>query len=295
MQTSFEYPFLPSETENPEQYTYQEIDVSDPESEEDIVTELENSENGQKPPNFKGYDLSDFKEKVIVGNFKVPHSKTGEIYKFLTDATAGLIFLTAENGEKEEKNPHLHFAIAKSKITPDTLKSYIRKKFPELVNSEKGGDKKYMAKYAKTLPYQVLYIFKEANKPEFGYLTNVICNDNKDELAEYLYQEYLKMHTTFSKTPAGQFYDYYLKSGGVKIGKGLGEVDIEMQGFEGNDGILDLRDKIGEIAIQYALETDNPNPGFQYLLKLINYVHLRVEKNSFQQYIRNKLHKDYIY
>lgn len=288
-----EYEFLPSDPETPEIYTCQDNIELEIEPEEEVVTEMQETQNGENPQKFKGYNLTDFTEKVIVGNFKLPHSKARQMFDYLNQTTGGLIFLTLENGEKNEKNEHLHFAIANSKITPDTLKSYLRKKFPDLVNSKKGGDKKYMATYAKTLPYQVLYIFKE----NIGFICNIDeVNADSETHSLYYKTEYEKMNTKFSKSPAGQFYDYYLKTGGVKIGTGLDEVDIDApyHGFDLAGPIL-LRDRISDIAIQYALETDNPNPGFPYLLKLINYVHLRVHKSSFAEYISNKLRKDFMH
>lgn len=286
-----EYQFISSDEEGPQIYTYCDNDIMSDSSEDQMVIELEETEklqNDDFPPKFKGYDLCDFAEKVIVGNFKLPHSSAPEMFSFLEKKTAGSIFLTLEGTEKDE---HLHFAIANSKITPDTLKSYIRKTYPKLTNSQKGGDKKYMAKYAKTLPYQVLYIFKERNE---NYFTNIdeVNLDKSTHMCHYA-DQYDKMHTTFSKTPSGQFYDYFLKKGGIKIGKGLGEIDPEAEHFYPEyRGPSLIRDAIAKIALDYLLEADHPNPGFQVVLKYVNYTHARLHKETYLEYLQNKLCKD---
>lgn len=293
------------------EYTYAKDDSGDEiyldiESEDEYVTkttELKNPPNDEKPPKFKGYDLCDFAEKVIVGNFKLPHIKAAEMFSFLEKKTGGLVFLTLEIGQNNQSpdisDEHLHFGIAHSKITPDTLKTYIRKTFPSLVRRNKGGDKKYEGKYAKDLPYQILYIFKERNPNFFCNIDEV--NLDKELHINHYADEFEKMKTLFSSSPAGKFYEFFMKHGGVKIGDELDEIDMDGTNLSaaGNqvykDNVTLLRGKIAEIAIEYALETDNPNPGFQYLKKLIDYTHLRIHQPSYQNYILAKLNRDYNY
>jgi len=270
------------------EYTYADTLEPITTSEEDYDAETENDENDEKPQNFKGYDLTDFDQKVIIGNFKLPHNKAPQIFSFLVKKTGGLIFLTLENGEKKEKNEHLHFAIANSKITPDTLKTYIRKQFPELIQKQKGGDKKYLATYAKTLPYQVLYIFKERNENFFSNIDEV--NDDKKLHIQHYANEFDQMKTKFSKSPAGQFYEYFCKRGGKKlVGDKIHQIPL---GSHANDNMT-LRASISSIAVEWALETDNPNPGFPLILKLVNYTQLKIDKYGYQEYIASKFHKEY--
>jgi len=255
---------------------------------EDYGNENENNENPQKGPIFKGYSLLDFAEKVIIGNFKLPHIKAPDIFNFLVKKTGGLIFLTLEKGEKEEKNEHLHFAIANSKINPDTLKTYIRKQYPELISKTQGGEKKYLATYAKTLPYQVLYIFKERN---FNFYSNIDeVSVAKEQHMEHYANQFDQMKTSFSKSPAGQFYDYFCKRGGKSlVGDDLHQYSLSADAVE----TLALRDAISEEACEWALETDNPNPGIPLILKLVNYTHLKLSKHSYKEYIKAQLHKQY--
>lgn len=255
---------------------------------EDYDAENEIDENAENPPNFKGYSLCDFTEKVIIGNFKLSHTNARDVFDFLVQKTGGLIFLTLEIGEKNEKNEHLHFAIANSKINPDTLKTYIRKKYPELISKTKGGDKKYLATYAKTLPYQVLYIFKERN---FNFFSNIdeVNLDKKLHMEQYA-KEFDQMKTKFSKSPAGQFYEWFCKRGGKKlVGDDLHQISLSSHAIEN----MNLRDAISEEAVEYALETDNPNPGIPFILKLVNYTHLKLSKYGYKEYIRNQLNKQY--
>ena len=287
------------------EYEYAKSDSGDEiyldiESEEEYVCKTTECPNDEKPPNFKGYDLCDFKEKVLVGNFKLPHSNAATMYSFLKNKSSGLVFLTLEIGDNKDPNEHLHFGIANSKITPDTLKTYIRKSFPALVNRTKGGDKKYECKYAKDLPYQILYIFKERNPDFFTNIDEV--NLDKETHINHYADEFDKMKTLFSSSPAGKFYEFFMRHGGVKIGNELDEIDMDGTLSSGHtnhhhptyaDNVTLLRGKIAEIAIEYALETDNPNPGFMYLKKLVDYTHLRVHQPSFQNYILAKLNRDF--
>lgn len=148
-----------------------------------------------------------------------------------------------------------------------------------------------MAKYAKTLPYQVLYIFKERNE---GYFTNIdeVNLDKSIHMCHYA-DQYGKMHTIFSKTPSGQFYDYFLKKGGIKIGKGLDEIDPEEQQYGKPVGPIRLRNAIAKFVVEYLHEADHSNPGFQVVLKYVNYTHLRIHKETYLDYLENKLEKDY--
>lgn len=280
--------FLPSEDDMPEIYTYAETHETEKAYDEDYGNIYQKQINAENSDNFKGYDLCDFQEKVIIGNFKLPHTKAPEVFDFLLNKTAGLIFLTLENGEKKDKNEHLHFAIANSKINPDTLKTYIRKNYPELISKTKGGDKKYLATYAKTLPYQVLYIFKERNPNFFSNIDEV--NDDKKLHMEHYANQYSGMKTKFSKSPAGQFYEYFCKKGGKNL---LGD---DLHQFSKSDCTWDniqLRDAISDYAVQWALETDNPNPGVPLILKLVNYTHLKINRYGYMEYMKAQLHKQY--
>lgn len=279
--------FLPSEDDMPEIYTYAETLNTENTDDEDCDNKTEETENDEKCQIFKGYDLCDFQEKVIIGNFKLPHTKAPEVFEFLVNKTAGLIFLTLENGEKKDKNEHLHFAIANSKINPDTLKTYIRKKYPELISKTKGGDKKYLATYAKTLPYQVLYIFKERNHNFFSNIDEV--NGDKKLHMEHYANQHDGMKTKFSKSPAGQFYEYFCKRGGKKL---VGD-DLHQLSLSSNTDNIQLRDAISDEAIEWALETDNPNPGVPLILKLVNYTHLKLSKYGYKEYMKSQLHKQY--
>lgn len=76
---------------------------------------------------FQGTPLDDYVNKTIVGNFKLSWDKGPEIFKFLTDTTGGQVVLTYECKD-DQSGQHLHFLLWDSKIQPDTLKAYIRKK-----------------------------------------------------------------------------------------------------------------------------------------------------------------------
>lgn len=225
---------------------------------------------------FVGNPLDDFAKNAIVGNFKLPHSSAPQILEFLKKTTAGQIILTLENGENEQKNEHLHFAISDSKIKPDSLKTYIRKSYPELVNTKQGGDKKYCASHAKTV-FQVYYIFKE----QIDYLTNIDYLQNwKTQHMDFYSSIYKKMSECHSKCPAGQFYKWLNHQHPGPVSENF----VSGKTFQDN-----IRTGLVPYVSEYALSQDNPNPGIAYYIKLINYTHLRLDTESFNQYMRNKI------
>lgn len=254
-----------------------------------IQVNIENDENSEI---FKGYDLCDFRQNVIIGNFKLPHSNAADCFNFLVDKTRGKVLVTLENGSEKEPNEHIHFAIAESGITPDTLKKYIRTRWPQLVKSTFGGEKRYYAKYAKELLYQVIYLFKE-NTSRDTWMTNIpeILEDpvfTKEDHYNAYHNMYNKQKQTFSKSPAGQFYEYFVKGGYLQT------INLESCTIGFNTHLYsDLRDQIAYVACDYALLKDNPNPGIQYIIKLVNYVHLKVHPDSFKAYIKDQLHRQY--
>lgn len=106
------------------------------------------------------------------------------------------------------------------------------------------------------------------------------------------YEVYHKMYNDqkqiFSKSPAGQFYEYF-----VKVRNGLEYVERKNKDSHWLHEYHDLRDVIANEACEYALLKDNPNPGLPYILKLVNYVHLKVHKESFKEYIKDQMHRQY--
>lgn len=259
-------------------HIYQESEPdSDYDSDQASLFLAEPEQDNEKTPDhtniFVGNPLDDFAKNAIVGNFKLPHKNAPEILEFLVKQTAGKVILTLEIGSKEEKNEHLHFAVSDSKITPDTLKNYIRKKYPKLVNTQKGGDKKYAAAYAKQ-SFQVYYIFKE----QIDYLTNIDELQNwKQQHMEYYSAIYKKMSQSFSKSPAGRFYEWYIK-----------------HHYISKNNSTDIRVELVKHVSSYAIETDNPNPGRAYYIKLIDYTHLHLDEMSYNAYMERKILADSI-
>lgn len=243
----------------------------------------EQEQDNEKPPDqsniFVGNPLDDFAKNAIVGNFKLPHSKAPDIFNWLKKTTAGQVILTLEIGEKEEKNEHLHFAISDSKVKPDSLKTYIRKSYPELVNTKKGGDKKYCASYAKTV-FQVYYIFKE----RINYYSNIDFLQNwKPQHMSYYYEIYKKMSESYSKCPAGQFYEWLNHHYPASISTKFKQPSSYKHC---------IRTELVKFVTEYSLKTDNPNPGVPYYIKLINYAHIRLDQDSFNTYMENKIRYD---
>lgn len=230
---------------------------------------------------FEGYPLDDFAKNAIVGNLKLPHSKAPEAFEFLKKRTAGQVILTLEFG-KDDENEHLHFAIDEAKINNDSLKTYIRKEYPELVNNKKGGVKNYAASQCKSV-FQVYYIFKE----EISYFSNIkFLQQWKKQHMEYYASIYRSQKEAFSKCPAGRFYQWLIQDN---------YVDMENIKKKSSRNLLmgsNIRTDMIHLVTKYALETDNPNPGSPYFIKLINYAHLRIDEVSFNSYIENKLIRD---
>ena len=241
---------------------------------------------------FEGTPLDPFVKNAIVGNFKLPWSSGPIVFKFLKETTKGQICLTYENGTEDFIDEHLHFCLWDSKIKPDTLKAYIRKSFPILVGDGKGGDKKYQAKWAKEL-IQLLYIFKERKT----YDTNIdFLMENKNQTMDYYASQYILVKQTFSKCPAGRFYEWLNKNKTTWIQ----EKNWEKGGISSPPNssyyytkrMQILRAGLVKFVTEYAKETNNPNPGFPYCCKLINYCHLHLDEDSYQTYIYQKQEKD---
>jgi len=230
---------------------------------------------------FEGYPLDDFAKNAIVGNLKLPHSKAPEAFEFLKKRTAGQVILTLEFGKNEE-NEHLHFAINESKINNDSLKTYIRKEYPELVNNKIGGVKNYAASLCKSV-FQVYYIFKE----EISYFSNIkTLQDCKKQHMDYYASIYRTQKEVFSKCPAGRFYQWLIQDNYVAM------QNIKKKSSRNLLVRSNIRTDLIPLVTKYALETDNPNPGSPYFIKLINYSHLRIDESSFNDYMETKLIRD---
>lgn len=232
---------------------------------------------------FEGTPLDPYVKKTIVGNFKLAWTFGKGLFRFLKEATGGQVVLTYENGTEDFVDEHFHFLVWDSKIKPDTLKAYIRKAYPILVGDGKGGDKKYQAKFAKEL-IQLLYIFKERKK----YDTNIdFLMDNKNQNMNYYASQYIQMKQTFSKSPAGRFYEWLCKN------KTTWVTDKEWSKWvEYSCQCFQLRIELVKHVTEYAKETDNPNPGVAYCQKLINYCHLHLDEENYIKYLEAKIEKD---
>lgn len=244
---------------------------------------------------FEGTPLDPYVKNAIVGNFKLPWSAGHSVFNFLKDSTGGKVVLTYENGTEDFIDEHLHFCLWDSKIKPDTLKAYIRKCFPCLVGDGKGGDKKYQAKFAKEL-IQLLYIFKERKT----YDTNIdFLMEYKNQTMNYYASQYVLLKQTFSKCPAGRFYEWLHKNKTTWVQEKNWEKGAAGAFKQPNNSsyyytsrMQILRAGLIKFVTEYAKDTNNPNPGFPYCCKLINYCHLHLDEDSYQTYIYHKQEKD---
>lgn len=249
-----------------------------------MFLEIEDYELEKTPDHsniFEGVPLEDFAKNAIIGNLKLEHSNAPEAYEFLKKRTGGRVILTLEFGENGD-NEHLHFAIADSKIKQDSLKTYIRKQYPSLVNKEKGGVKNYAASQCKSV-FQVYYIFKE----EINYFSNLeFLEHNKKQHMEFYADIYRAQKEVFSKCPAGRFYQWLIQDRYEALQK--------IKTTSSKNFLLrkNLRTDLIHLVSEYALETDNPNPSTAYFIKFINYVHIRIDTFSFNQYMEEQIIKN---
>ena len=117
------------------------------------------------------------KQGAYVGNVRLKHEHSKDLLEYLTNLKIKII-MTLEGDESEE---HIHFYIPELPIKVETLKKYLRQKFPELkrpvILDEKGNKKKGGAVLTKVKQlkesFQYYYIFKEYDQEKKSfYLSN---------------------------------------------------------------------------------------------------------------------------
>ncbi len=133
----------------------------------------------------------------IVGNVKLPHSEVQLFWDFLVQFNAPFI-LSLEKG-KSGTNEHIHFALEKCLVKPESIKQYIRKEFPQLKKSIQGGEKRYNCKQLKK-PYQIYYLFKEEKLDIRTYKCTV-------DIQEYT-TEYKSQNELIKTTSSNKFFLY---------------------------------------------------------------------------------------
>lgn len=103
---------------------------------------------------------------------------------------------------------------------------------------------------------------------------------------EYYANQYGSLIQTFSKSPAGRFYEWLHKKKTTWVsGKEWSDNHFACEKFS-------IRTSLVQHVTEYAKETNNPNPGFAYCQKLINYCHLHLDESNYEKYMRGKIEKD---
>ncbi len=106
----------------------------------------------------------------LVGNFNpFSISKIQDVVAFLSQYSDQYV-ITKEGASSAD---HIHFWMSNINKPLATVKSQLRRKFPELVRKGKGGANKWKIDYVNDI-FQIDYIFKELTKD--NYLTNLFSN-----------------------------------------------------------------------------------------------------------------------